>query len=130
MGVVKAVEVGGGVADRGDSVVRTGSRVRRGEADIVVGSRSALFAPVRRPGLVILDEEHEPSYRQDNNPRYHAREVALWWGQLARAPVHAARPGTAVAALEMRIGIQDALLQLAGRKKVQVSRLEFVHFTL
>ena len=62
-------------------------RVRRGEADIVVGSRSALFAPVRRPGLVILDEEHEPSYRQDNNPRYHAREVALWWGQLARAPI-------------------------------------------
>ena len=62
-------------------------RVRRGEADIVVGSRSALFAPVRRPGLVILDEEQEPSYRQDNSPRYHAREVALWWGQLARAPV-------------------------------------------
>jgi primosomal protein N' (replication factor Y) len=63
-------------------------RVRRGEADIVVGSRSALFAPVRRPGLVILDEEQEPSYRQDMmSPRYHAREVALWWGQLARAPV-------------------------------------------
>jgi primosomal protein N' (replication factor Y) len=62
-------------------------RVRRGEADIVVGSRSALFAPVRRPGLVILDEEHDSSYRQDNNPRYHAREVALWWGQLARAPI-------------------------------------------
>jgi primosomal protein N' (replication factor Y) len=62
-------------------------RIRRGEADIVVGSRSALFAPVRRPGLVILDEEHDPSYRQDNTPRYHAREVALWWGQVARAPV-------------------------------------------
>ena len=62
-------------------------RVRRGEADIVVGARSALFAPVRRPGLVILDEEHEPSYRQENSPRYHAREVALWWGQVARAPV-------------------------------------------
>jgi len=62
-------------------------RVRRGEADIVVGARSALFAPVRRPGLVILDEEHDASYRQDNSPRYHAREVALWWGQVARAPV-------------------------------------------
>ena len=62
-------------------------RVRRGEADIVVGSRSALFAPVRRPGLVILDEEQEPSYHQDHSPRYHAREVALWWGQLARSPV-------------------------------------------
>jgi primosomal protein N' (replication factor Y) len=62
-------------------------RVRRGRADIVVGSRSALFAPVRRPGLVILDEEQEPSYRQEQSPRYHAREVALWWGQVARAPV-------------------------------------------
>jgi primosomal protein N' (replication factor Y) len=62
-------------------------RVRRGAADIVVGSRSALFAPVRRPGLVILDEEQEPSYRQEQSPRYHAREVALWWGQVARAPV-------------------------------------------
>ncbi|MCC6177335.1 MAG: primosomal protein N' [Chloroflexi bacterium] len=66
---------------------RSWERVRRGEADIVLGSRSALFAPVRRPGLVILDEEHEPAYRQDMSPRYHAREVALWWGQIARAPV-------------------------------------------
>ena len=53
----------------------------------MVGSRSALFAPVRRPGLVILDEEQEPSYHQDSSPRYHAREVALWWGQLAKSPV-------------------------------------------
>ncbi|MCC7369225.1 MAG: primosomal protein N' [Chloroflexi bacterium] len=66
---------------------RNWERVRTGDADIVVGSRSALFAPVRRPGLVILDEEQEPSYHQDHSPRYHAREVALWWGQLAKAPV-------------------------------------------
>ena len=66
---------------------RAWERVRRGEADVVIGSRSALFAPVRRPGLVILDEEHEWTYKQEMSPRYHAREVALWWGQLARAPV-------------------------------------------
>lgn len=66
---------------------RAWERVRRGEADIVIGSRSALFAPVRRPGLLILDEEHEWTYKQEASPRYHAREVALWWGQLARAPV-------------------------------------------
>ncbi|MGE3270434.1 MAG: primosomal protein N', partial [Chloroflexota bacterium] len=66
---------------------RNWERIRTGEADIVVGSRSALFAPVRRPGLVILDEEQEPAYRQESSPRYHAREVALWWGQVARAPV-------------------------------------------
>ncbi|MDP8924364.1 MAG: primosomal protein N' [Chloroflexota bacterium] len=66
---------------------RAWDRVRRGEADVVIGTRSALFAPVRRPGLVILDEEHEWTYKQEASPRYHAREVALWWGQLARAPV-------------------------------------------
>src|SRR3712207_350058 len=66
---------------------RAWERVRRGEADGVIGSRSALFAPVRRPGLVVLDEEHEWAYKQEARPRYHAREVALWWGQLARAPV-------------------------------------------
>jgi primosomal protein N' (replication factor Y) len=66
---------------------RAWERIRRGEADIVIGARSALFAPVRRPGIVVLDEEHEWAYKQDRPPRYHAREVALWWGQIARAPV-------------------------------------------
>jgi len=66
---------------------RAWERIRRGEAEVVVGTRSALFAPVRRPGLVILDEEHEHTYKQEKSPRYHAREVALWWGQLARSPV-------------------------------------------
>jgi primosomal protein N' (replication factor Y) len=66
---------------------RAWERIRRGEADVVIGSRSALFAPVRRPGLVVLDEEHEWTYKQEMSPRYHAREVALWWGQLAKAPV-------------------------------------------
>ncbi|MBA2448581.1 MAG: primosomal protein N' [Chloroflexi bacterium] len=66
---------------------RSWERIRRGDAGVVVGSRSALFAPVRRPGLIILDEEHEWTYKQEMSPRYHAREVALWWGQLAKAPV-------------------------------------------
>ena len=50
--------------------------VRRGEAHVVVGARSALFAPLADPGLIIIDEEHESSYKQDSSPRYHAREVA------------------------------------------------------
>ena len=50
--------------------------VRTGEARVVVGARSALFSPVRNPGLIIIDEEHEGSYKQDSSPRYHAREVA------------------------------------------------------
>ena len=55
-------------------------RVRSGEAKLVVGTRSAVFAPCRNLGLVILDEEQEHSYKSENTPRYHAREVALWRG--------------------------------------------------
>lgn len=66
---------------------RAWERIRRREAEVVIGSRSALFAPVRRPGLVVIDEEHEWTFKQEMSPRYHAREVALWWGQLAKAPV-------------------------------------------
>lgn len=50
--------------------------VRAGRARVVVGARSALFAPLADPGLIIIDEEHEGSYKQDKSPRYHAREVA------------------------------------------------------
>ena len=52
-------------------------RARRGEARVVVGARSAVFAPVRDLGVVVVDEEHEPSFKQGNAPRYHAREVAV-----------------------------------------------------
>jgi len=53
-------------------------RVRRGEAPVVVGTRSAVFAPLSRLGLVILDEEQEASYKSENSPRYHARDVAKY----------------------------------------------------
>ena len=52
-------------------------RIRRGEAPIVVGPRSAVFAPVQNLGLVIIDEEHDGSYKSGNTPRYHARQIAL-----------------------------------------------------
>ena len=54
-------------------------RIRSGEARLVVGTRSAVFAPCT-PGLIILDEEQEHSYKSENTPRYHAREVAIWRG--------------------------------------------------
>lgn len=53
-------------------------RLHRGEALFVVGARSAIFAPLRDPGLIIIDEEHESSYKSGSTPRYHARQVALW----------------------------------------------------
>jgi primosomal protein N' (replication factor Y) len=52
-------------------------KVRHGEARVVVGARSALFAPVRDLGVIVVDEEHEPSFKQDSTPRYHARDVAV-----------------------------------------------------
>lgn len=53
-------------------------RIRRGEARIVVGTRSAIFAPVNNLGLIILDEEHEQTYKSETSPRYHARDVAKY----------------------------------------------------
>jgi primosomal protein N' (replication factor Y) len=50
---------------------------RRGEVDVVVGARSAVFAPLKNLGVIVIDEEHEATYKQDSTPRYHAREVAL-----------------------------------------------------
>lgn len=52
-------------------------RISEGSANVVLGTRSALFAPVQNPGLIVVDEEHEPSYKQGESPRYHARTAAL-----------------------------------------------------
>jgi primosomal protein N' (replication factor Y) len=56
-------------------------RIRRGDVDVVVGTRSAVFAPLDRLGLLIVDEEHDPSYKQEEAPRYHGRDVAVVRGQ-------------------------------------------------
>ncbi|MEW5959065.1 MAG: primosomal protein N' [Chloroflexota bacterium] len=66
----------------------TWERVRGGEVPIVVGPRSALFAPVNNLGVIIIDEEHEPAYKQrDRAPVFHARQAALQLGRLSRALV-------------------------------------------
>ena len=57
-------------------------RIRRGEARVVVGTRSAVFAPMVRLGLVIVDEEHDSSYKQEETPRYHGRDVAVMRAKL------------------------------------------------
>jgi len=72
-------------------------RIKRGEAPIVVGTRSAIFAPVPNLGLVLVDEEHDGSYKQEETPRYNARDVAVYRAKLENAVVVL---GSATPALE------------------------------
>ena len=62
-------------------------KIRQGRARIVIGARSAIFAPVEPLGLIIVDEEHEHTYKQEEAPRYHARDVAIMRGQMENAVV-------------------------------------------
>jgi len=91
-------------------------RVKEGEAPVVLGTRSAVFAPLPRPGLFVIDEEHESSYKQDDHLRYHAREVALKRAQLSGAVVVL---GSATPSLESQLrastGGPYQLLKLSHR---------------
>ncbi len=90
-------------------------KIHEGRADIVIGARSAIFAPLENIGLIIVDEEHEPSYKQDENPRYQARDLAVVRAKLEGCPVLL---GSATPALETyenaRSGKYD-LLRLTKR---------------
>ncbi len=82
-GAVAVLHSGLGAGERHDEWWR----IRRGQVAVAVGARSAVFAPFERLGLIVVDEEHEPSYKQEETPRYHAREVALWRGRRLGIPV-------------------------------------------
>lgn len=62
-------------------------KIHRKEVKVVVGARSAIFAPFENIGIIILDEEHESTYKQEDNPRYHARDVAIWRSEHFGCPV-------------------------------------------
>ena len=62
-------------------------RINNKEATIVVGARSAIFAPLENIGMIIIDEEHEATYKQEEMPRYHARDIAIFRGRYHQAPV-------------------------------------------
>jgi primosomal protein N' (replication factor Y) len=101
-------------------------KIRQGRARIVIGARSAIFAPVEPLGLVIVDEEHEHSYKQEEAPRYHARDVAVKRGQLEKAIVVL---GSATPSLESyynALRSKYALLEMPSRaddKKMPIVRV-------
>ena len=74
-------------------------KIERGEAEVVVGARSAIFAPIENIGVIIIDEEHEASYKQEETPRYHARDLAIWRSEYHHCPVVL---GSATPSLESR----------------------------
>jgi primosomal protein N' (replication factor Y) len=102
-------------------------QIRSGLAAVVVGPRSAVFAPVPRLGLIVVDEEHEGSYKQDNAPRYHARDVAVMRGLLAGVPVIL---GSATPSLESMHNVQQGryrMLRLPRRvRHLPMPKLQIV----
>lgn len=83
-------------------------KIERGEAEVVVGTRSAIFAPIENIGVIIIDEEHEASYKQEETPRYHARDLAIWRSEYHHCPVVL---GSATPSLESRARAQKNVYQ-------------------
>jgi primosomal protein N' (replication factor Y) len=102
-------------------------RVRRGEARVVVGTRSAVFAPLERPALVIVDEEQESAYKQEETPRYHGRDVGIVRARIESA---VALLGSATPSLETFHNAQSGkyrLLELGARVENRpMARVEIV----
>lgn len=85
-------------------------RIHRKEVNVVVGARSAVFAPFENLGIIIIDEEHETTYKQEDQPRYHARDVAIHRGQTNNCPVIL---GSATPALESYARASKGVYKLA-----------------
>lgn len=98
----------------GSERFREYKKIKDGRAKIVVGARSAIFSPVGNLGLVIIDEEHETSYKQENVPRYHAREVGVKRAEISGATVIL---GTATPSLESYFNAKAGRYKLLELKK-------------
>src|SRR5207244_11762376 len=99
-----------GAAERGGDW----RRVFNGQVQVVVGARSAVFAPTRRLGLIVIDEEHENTFKQESTPRYHARDVAVMRARLEDIPIVL---GSATPSLESWANAQRGNYTLLGLPK-------------
>ena len=89
-------------------------KIEKGEARVVVGARSSVFAPLENIGIIVIDEEHETSYKQSEAPRYHARDVAIWRAQYHKCPVVL---GSATPSLESRARASKSVYTLLELKE-------------
>ena len=90
-------------------------RARKGEVQVMVGPRSALFTPFSRLGLIVIDEEHEPSYKSENSPRYHARETAVKRAELEHARVVLGSATPSLEAYSRAVSDEYVLVKLKAR---------------
>ncbi|MDR1303835.1 MAG: primosomal protein N' [Verrucomicrobiales bacterium] len=99
--------------------------IRGGQARIVIGARSAIFAPLALPGLIVVDEEHEHTYKQEESPHYHARDLAVLRGAFERVPVVL---GSATPSLETVYNAQQKkYLAATLSRRVEDLRLPVIH---
>jgi primosomal protein N' (replication factor Y) len=98
-------------------------RLQRGEARIAIGARSAVFAPLSDLGLLIVDEEHENTYKQEETPRYHARDVAVMRAKLEGCPVLLGSATPSIESYRNAMSCKYHLLELPRRADGQVMPL-------
>lgn len=99
-------------------------KIRQGRARIVIGARSAIFAPVEPLGLIVVDEEHEHTYKQEEAPRYHARDVAIMRGQMEGAVVVLGSATPSLESYHNCLKKKFALLEL--RERVDNQKMPYV----
>lgn len=100
-------------------------RIRSGAVHIVVGARSAIFAPLENLGVIVIDEEHSQTYKQDNHPRYHARDVAIWRSHYHHCPVLL---GSATPSMESMARAGNQVYELLTlRNRAGLGKLPYVY---
>ena len=93
-------------------------KARSGEAKIVIGTRSALFVPLKNPGIIIIDEEHDSSFKQQQGLRYSARDVAMVRGNIEKTPVLL---GSASPSIESLMNVKKGKITELGLSKKAMS---------